>query len=342
MWTNLINAWKNITLSKYKGMIFNLVKCHLCRKDIDLSSGKYIKYGGENTGYYHDRIIKIVCEPCIKTTGRCRMCNGNYHASKLVNNTCNSCISSSDRHFLKNYSYKIEREVKFQGKPKDDLYYGVELEVESLDKPRDAFFANLFLSSFCVTKKDVSIENGFEIVSTPCSIDKHYTLWDGFFNNISPTLKKNRTCGMHVHVSKDDLTDLQIGKILYFIHNPENREFVEKVAGRKSGYHNNFESQKTVCMGRNRGIIIENQDRHTAVNVNNAKTIEFRIFASTLSKKVFMKNLEFCRALVKFTHPSVTSIKELNYKKFYEFVSQRGEEYPHLIQFLNKNAYNYT
>jgi len=215
------------------------------------------------------------------------------------------------------------------------MFLGVELELECKDYGFDTCAVHSLIKNFACLKKDVSIDKGFEIVSAPATIDNHYKLWDKFFNEIPESVYPLPTCGMHVHASRVQLSDLQIGKMLFFIHNPENRHFIKLIAGRKSNEFNDYESVKKLSDGKNGGVLPQNSDRHTALNLNSQKTIECRIFRATKNKEEFFKNIEFFHALIKFTYPGVSSIEESkSYKHFCNYVFNHRFEYPNLNKFL--------
>ncbi len=79
---------------------------------------------------------------------------------------------------------------------------------------------------------------------------------------------------------------------------------------------------------------------YSAVNLSNSSTIEIRIFASTLDQATFLKNLEFCQALVKYSFPSVHSMAvSKDYKNFVTFVRKHYKSYPNLVKFLVDRGY---
>jgi hypothetical protein len=178
------------------------------------------------------------------------------------------------------------------------------------------------------------------VVTTPATIDEHRNrLWENFTNSLPPTVVVEESCGMHVHVSRVRMTSLQIGKILNFMHNPHNRQFIAVIAGRPSSFHNDFTKPKRVTDGRDGGRRQKDMDRHTAVNCNGQQTLEFRIFRSTKDKHILIKNIEFCYALVKFQQAGNVGIKESAlFDNFYKFVFEFRKDYPELWKFLTSRS----
>jgi hypothetical protein len=191
-----------------------------------------------------------------------------------------------------------------------------------------------YVADFCIIKRDGSLANGMEIVSRPMSLDLHATKWDKFFEIYKDTgLKVARSCGMHVHASRECLTSLQIGKILSFIHNPANNEFLKIIAGR-------CPPKKYSNITKKLGIsdVRRHNERYDGFNLRNGATIEFRIFKGVDTKERMLVNVEFCAAMIGFCHPSTTGIQNCNLEGFINFLKdpKNGKRYPHLCKFLKK------
>jgi hypothetical protein len=283
---------------------------------------------------------KYICETCIKNFIVCNICESYYYNHDIKFGFCEACLEKSPKRLIKNYTYKVEQELNSQGNPKDGIFYGIELEYESENYGTDTVIINNFVKNFAKLKKDSSIEQGFEIVTAPCSMDVHYNIWNKFFIQLPSTVKALRTCGMHIHATRSRLTNLQIGKMLVFLHNPENREFIELIAGRKSNIQNDFEAVKRFGDGKNGGILPQNSDRHTALNVSGFDTVELRIFSTPKDKHTFFKNIEFFKALIKFTGLAEHSINESkDYRVFCQYVKRFSKEYKNLSYFLKIKLY---
>lgn len=233
-------------------------------------------------------------------------------------------------------------------------FLGVELELESRireDKILEELAQKTIneLGDFVVLKQDASLSFGFEICSRPASLDTHKEKWSNFFANVAPNmvtsfirssdLKKIDSCGMHIHINRDPLSDLQIGKILSFVHEPTNYNFIKTIAGRDSNQYckyaerRGFKDAKPEYYTKN--------PRSSGVNLHNNNTIEIRIFKATTDFYIFLKNLEFAHSLVKFTAPGLMSVKDvIQYKKFIEFVNVNKKIYPNLFKFMSSENSN--
>ncbi len=228
--------------------------------------------------------------------------------------------------------------------------YGVELEVGFNDGNRaetamDAW--NTMGKDFCYIKHDGSIINpkkhdgspnrgamkmGFEIVSAPAGINVHRERWKNlskmkYFKRLRSW--DTKVCGFHVHISKEALTPVQIGRLLVFANHPNNRYFIEVVAGRSSNCYTQY-IQKEL-----KDCFQPDENKYTAIRTNKKDTIEFRVFRGTINYKHIIRNIEFCDAVCDYCAPCETSIKDLaDFRHFIAWVSQRRHSYPFLADWL--------
>jgi len=239
--------------------------------------------------------------------------------------------------FLKFQGGDVEKPGKFSG---STTYYGFELELENGGE-NDAILMYAELKDFLLCKIDGSLHSGFEIVSTPATYEVHKNKAEMLFTIIKTKTKMEakETCGLHFHVSKDSLTTMQIGKQLDFIYNPQNYKFITEIAGRSnSSFGKLKEVEKNLTSIAPENFNIESTERYEAINLRNARTIEFRLFASTTKYEVFMHRLDFVKALCDYTKPCAVNVKNLNELKdkdtFIKFLESNKKDYPFLIQFL--------
>ncbi len=260
---------------------------------------------------------------------------------------------------LHQYNTKIESvlgDTKI-APPKNEfpIHYGIELECE-VKTPKEiknkdeqwrfkdeiAKKINPIFKDYAFTKHDGSLKNGFEVVSVPMSLESHYVKWVDLFKQSRPNgLMIRQTCGMHVHVSRELLSDLTIGKILYFVYSKDNAQFIKDIAGRKppAKYANMDKPKKFTDVKKDgRG----DRARYSAINITGSETIEFRIFKGTLNRFQMLKNIEFCDALVKFCWPShvgLSDFKDKGLGLFCQFVLKNRNQYSNLFSFMVKRGY---
>lgn len=242
---------------------------------------------------------------------------------------CPTCYEESEPSLILNYSDKSANRLRPE--TKDKLKFGIELEVESKSEAEEGaqYVRGCLADDYCVFKHDGSLgSGGFEIVTRPDSIAVHKRKWDSLLND-SPG-KRLRSwvggrCGMHVHVTKAALSQLQLGKMLCFLNDPANAGFVSAVAGRLPCHWCKVSPKKI-------SDVRLPAERYVALNITD-RTAEFRIFRGTLLASSFYKNLEFVQALVAFCSPAARSIAEAtSHATFCAWLSKK--DYPNLYAFL--------
>jgi hypothetical protein len=270
-----------------------------------------------------------VCEGCAESYFFCEGCSTTCHNDNYGEDSqCRECSDKSAH--IKPYSFKD------YGRPigKGPLFFGIELEVEAGDN-RDSAAEDISakMDNFAVLKEDGSIKSGFEIVTRPASMAAQRQGWKGFFTDLPDGLLsyKTETCGLHVHASRAALTTLQIAKIVCFVNSEHNREFVERIAGRKACDWARYHGKKLSTASKSTG------QRYEAVNLENSKTIEFRIFKGTLKETSFWRCIEFCDALISFSAPASRAMDEsMDWKAFAKYVREGRKQWPNLHAFVDQ------
>lgn len=255
-------------------------------------------------------------------------------------------ITLFNKKFMKIQSYDYKRE--YPDLKKENRYFGVELELinkktngqeysssEVIQKLAD-LISPLF-TDWAFFKSDGSLEGkGFEIVTVPLILEDQYKNWsEELFKILDEkeflSYNASVSCGLHVHVSRNSLTDLQLGKVLKFLHNKENRIFLKKIAQRHSEDYAEFKSAKRF------GYIKKEQykNKYDAFNLGHKDTVEFRLFRGTLNHDAFHKNLEFCDAILNFCSPCLFSVNESSsWWNFANYISNNKKKYFYLWNYL--------
>lgn len=192
------------------------------------------------------------------------------------------------------------------------VFMGAELEISMRtyeERNQGAEYVNEKLGAHAHLKTDSSIHDyGFEIVSQPMSYDYWLDMFPVDFLNQLRALggRPDRSCGMHVHVSRDGFSGpLHTFKWLKFMY--RNRRFVSALARRESDEWASFEDttqhrdMKHFAKGAYGGR------RYAAVNAGNAHTFEVRVFASTLNPTKFMAAIGLVDASVEYTREISTT-----------------------------------
>jgi len=282
----------------------------------------------------------MLCQSCMENhCTTCDRCEGRAWANDLIfdeesdHYLCQRC-SERDRTLIKSYGDKTAN--RKESETKDLLRYGVELEVEhKTDAEKGAKYVSKFLDKQYVTfKRDGSLgHTGFEIVTRPDSMEVHKRKFKALFDDRPGkqlTSWSNGRCGMHVHITKSELSQLQLGKMLCFLNEPANTNMISKIAGRKPGRWCRVYKKKVTDIHRP-------DERYVALNITE-HTAEVRIFRGTLSQAGFFKNLEFVQALVEFCAPANRGIREaVSAREFCRWLPRKS--YPTLHKFLVERGF---
>lgn len=258
---------------------------------------------------------------------------------------CESCYEKLDSAAIKTYDYKPEPIFYGSG----DLFYGVELEIDNggesnanAEKLLDIANSN---GEHIYCKHDGSIDDGFEIVSHPMSLEYHTNKmnWLEVFNRAIAMryLSHNTsTCGFHIHVNRSafgathEEQEIVVARIVHFVE----KHWWEIVKfSRRSEYNLNrwaaryatisAEVQKTYKKAKDKRL-----GRYVAVNLENYDTIEFRLFRGTLKYKTFLATLQFvdmiCRLAIMLDD---NAFEKMSWS---DFVLQIDSDRTELIEYL--------
>jgi hypothetical protein len=248
--------------------------------------------------------------------------------------------------YVNAYDYDVMEDLSMTSTEQDNLqpdtaYYGIELEVEKRNNATSDTAYKIHRSftyddmQFALLKSDGSLTHGFEIVTAPGTLNAHKKYWDKFFKSdgIKEVKSWNTdTTGMHIHISRTALTQLQIGKILVFINDEKNQEFVNHIAGRSSDQWAKKSNKKI-------SDCVVTSGKYEAVNTAHRHTIELRIFKGNLARHGFFRVLEFVDALVHFA--KLTSLTKLQYTDFLTYMERPSirSQYPNFYGWLTRKSY---
>ena len=264
---------------------------------------------------------------------------------------CYGCYMNERHNPIKEYCYKPV--PIFYGKSK--RYYGVELEMDDGGKDEDNAETLLNIANrdaeHMYIKYDGSIEDGFECVTHPMTLDYHMRKmpWRELLDeaiSIDYLSHLAETCGLHVHINRSGLgntydeQECTIAKILYFY---------EKFWNEILKFSRRTERQVLQWANRYGGGLINPKEtlkraksahlgRYTAVNLENENTIEMRIFRGTLKYSTLAATLQFVDAVCD-TAVSLTD-EELQNLTWLDFVQRISAEKRELIGYLkSRNLY---
>ena len=198
---------------------------------------------------------------------------------------------------------------------KPQVFLGMELEVEIKDnfsrrsKAIELYDAIQYHTidgnkhKYIHIEDDGSLSNGFEMVTGWTGLDVHreklkffQAPWQGVRSH------DTRTCGLHVHVSKANMTLWHGAKLTMFIHESSNQKLIRAIARRDNANYAQIKNKKASYQWiknakRGYGLADQlcrlNEERHEALNFYNSQTVEFRLFKGTLRYETQMACLEF-------------------------------------------------
>jgi hypothetical protein len=209
-------------------------------------------------------------------------------------------------------------------------YFGLEIET---DGGRE--YSEIAVSDIAILKHDGTC-SGPEIVTIPATLDNYYNsdypLPSLLSSAIEQGCKGSTGCdtGMHIHVSKSSLTTLTIGKMIVFVNAIENRSFMTLIMQRSFNQWCQVKTKKITDTHYN-------PDRYEAINLQNDKTVEFRIFKSNLRMDRVLKNIEFVQALCEYC-ANIAGLQDLHYSQFIIYVIKNKKLYRNLFNFLGEKS----
>ena len=296
-----------------------------------------------------------LCQPCYdRHYTSCERCGRIIHLDDAYYEDddedcplCYDCHTHARRKkMIEDCYYKPEPLFRGNG----PRYFGVELEIDgageddtSAQKVMEIANGNGVENLYC--KHDGSLDDGFEMVTHPMTLEYHMKEmpWKLILQEairLGYTSHQANTCGLHVHVNRDAFgeseaeQDSVIARILYFFE--KNWEELLKFSRRtprqlerwatRYGYK---DQPKELLDHAKKGY---HGGRYTSVNLTNTDTIEFRIFRGTLKYNTLIATLQLldriCDVAIYLTDDQ---IKAMSWTTFASGCTQ-----PELVRYLKE------
>ena len=296
-----------------------------------------------------------LCQPCYdRHYTSCERCGRIIHVDDAYYEDddedyplCYDCHIHARRHkMIEDYYYKPEPLFRGDG----SRYFGVELEIDEAGEDSDNARRLMEIANgngvenlYC--KHDGSLDDGFEMVTHPMTLEYHMKEmpWKQILQEairLGYTSHQANTCGLHVHVNRDafgnteEAHDAVIARILYFFE--KNWEELLKFSRRtprqlerwatRYGYK---DQPKELLDHAKKGY---HGGRYTSVNLTNTDTIEFRIFRGTLKYNTLIATLQLldriCDVAICLTDDQ---IKAMSWTTFASGCTQ-----PELVRYLKE------
>jgi hypothetical protein len=312
--------------------------------------------GNAYSSYAYKTHIKI-CAVCNDTyaiikndeNGLCSHCLNTAKNYKL-----DIARLKAHRYSIQDHNYKPDRLLFLKDDSENDLkvnplFLGVELEVDASEYSQDECGcgeddcevcsgyndvdsrsnANFVLHAVnsgnynesVISKWDGSLNNGFELVSTPMTLAGHFNTknvaWENgikVLKNMGYTSHDFGTCGLHVHINRNffgtskDAQDYNGAKIAYLMEKywDDFVRFSRRRAGelerwaRKGYAKDDFDRDELKTTKTLSDVFKKNYDtsnKYIALNTIHSNTFEFRIFRGTLNYNTFKATLQFVHNL---------------------------------------------
>lgn len=200
---------------------------------------------------------------------------------------------------------------------KGERYFGLEIETECTGDITEV----IENENYYWATDDSSIQclNGgcaAEIVTQPTTFKVWQNYSDTFFDALENNCVTNNSCGLHIHVNRNSVSDETIEKAMLFIskHYEKVTIFADRLTCNIRSYAgNNLEHYKD-CYPNSKSvreeinIIKRGKDnvrhKYLAINTLHKNTYEFRIFNSTVDKNKILAYIEFVDALLEYCSKS--------------------------------------
>lgn len=284
----------------------------------------------------------VTCEDC----GRVIHQEDAYYVDEdCYEARCYSChCRHTDQRVIHDYYYKPDPIFHGDG----SRYFGVELEIDGAGESNQNASKNLELANFgseCVyCKHDASLNDGFEIVIHPMTLDYHLKEmpWAEVLAEAKEMGYRSHqagTCGLHVHINRTAFgeTDAEqeevIARILYFFekHWEELLKFSRRTQRQLTQWANRYglREHPHEILNHAKG----NGERYTCVNLTNYHTVEFRVFRGSLKLNTVIATLQLldriCDVALYLTDEE---IKDMSWTSFAAGCSHL----PELVQYLKE------
>ena len=326
------------------------------------------EYNSDASYYISDR-SEYWCVGCSDCNAYwCEDCD-EYNADGC--DRCSDDTNSDGVRVIHDYSYRPD--AIFHSTNKDErLFFGIEIEVEARDSLKDSaeYAHQLEALDLAYLKHDGSLNNGFEIVTHPMSHDffkneagDFFAVMEGLRSQQGIRVKSwdTRTCGLHIHISRTGFSGgAHMHRFLNLVYS--NPDFYSTLAGRTSDQWAKFSDiyrrdyvrnddgtimrdewdcgiVKTVRQFKHKLGNDRNSDRYSAVNTNNAATLEMRIFRGTVNGDTIKSQLDLAHASVEYTRNlTVQDVTQgaLTSDNFMWYIFQHESLYPELVARIDK------
>ena len=311
-------------------------------------------------------VERNVCEDCLSESGDYTICDGCgewYHVDDITTDDdgdeyCPRCWRNlnNERAIYGYHNYPSGHHWYRLSRPNEtdrykNLYFGVELEIdrggESNEKAKTIKEAFNLRGDYDITcMHDGSLDNGFELISQPATLQYHLKDygWQKAMKKaeqLGYVSHNGGTCGLHVHVDREYFNgSFENPEDSFVILTQNNLDWLKTFSRRKrwnycqfmnrsDGYEFTPESFKgaddNTALEYISNVRNSNRGHGVAMNYAGYATIEFRFFRGTLKFQSFAASLQLvemmCYAAKHFRKEQLCNV---NLKWFKRFAKRRG------------------
>ena len=246
---------------------------------------------------------------------------------------------------MNDYYYKPEPIFYGEG----NRFFGVELEIDEAGESdtnaeRIMDITNIGRTlAYC--KHDGSLDDGFEIVTHPMTLDFHCREmpWEEVMAKaveMGYTSHQAGTCGLHVHVNRTAFgkteaeQDAPIARVLYFFEKFWNEllKFSRRTQPQLDQWaaRYGYKEQPREILDHAKGG--RHAGRYTAVNLTNSSTVEFRMFRGTLKYNTLIATLQLLDRICDIAiYMTDADLQAMSWPTFVSGCTQ-----PELVQYLKE------
>jgi len=288
-------------------------------------------------------------------------CEGCCHDNANWCDSCDQynrdeCECDSGSRLINNYSYKPH--PIFYGDDKNNLHFGIELEMEIRDNnlSDSASYIREMLGEFVYLKEDSSINSGgyrgFEMVSHPATLDfftNHKNLWTSldYLRRVHTARSWDaKSCGLHIHISRKGFKGgAHTHRFLSLIY--KNSDKMMKLGGRSSTYAKfndvwQFDEYDRPYFTLKHKVAHPSRsmtERYSAVNTQNEHTLELRFFRGTTNPEGVLSAIQLAHATVEYTRElTLSDVKmgALTWEWFADWIQANNGRYPELYTRMSR------
>lgn len=315
-------------------------ECYGCGKELFLDNMTYAKDDSYCDSCYSDTFTSCCeCNDVIYRDDCCSDDDGDYCKSCWIERSGKDALASiiEETPYTDCIStFSIGSEYKTS---KKDIYFGLEIEYifkneDSIDKDDIQNYKNamLYLSNerVCLPKSDSSVD--IEFTFPPSKYNVLSKKIDIFLSKIDDLnlFCEDNTAGIHIHVGKHHLSNLNWNKLLYFINNPSHSRYITYIARRPATNYCDRYALKRLKINNTDGC------RYTSLNFNTygKGTVEFRLFKTSTGPHFIKSYLQFIISSMRWVQ--ITSFNDLSMENYTNYVIKNKKEFPNLYVVMDE------